>query len=180
MMSNISYKKRLYYLLAGMLILVVVSYQLAIKKTIRLRGECVQLEQKIEAASDAPGNIKGIQNEITGLDKLISSGDTSNSDFRQLLLERTGEFCTANDISLKEFPTSSQTVKDDYIVETNTIVLEGAFSPLLEYCKALEQEYKIGKVVSVEFSSKLDLTSKKNKLSLKVFIQNIKKEKNEK
>ena len=138
------------------------------------------MELKLDMIGEAPKKIKELKSEIARIDELVSTNDTSSSDFRQLLLERTGDYCGSNNITLKEFPASIYTVQNDYLIETNTIVLNGAFSNMLKYTYMLEQKCKIGKVVSADFSAKFDLALKKTILTEKIYVQNIKKKKDEK
>jgi hypothetical protein len=178
--ASMTYKKKFRWLLIAIPFLLFISYVLAVKKTVMLFRDCSSMQTKLESINDAPKNIKQIKNEITQIDGMISANDSSGTDFRQLLLEKTGDFCLANNITLKEFPASIHEIKSDYSVETNTVVLEGSFISLLKFTYLLEQKYKIGKVASVDFSAKYNLTEKKNRLTEKIYVQNIKKRKDEK
>lgn len=178
--ASMTYKKRFRWLLIGIVFLLIISYLLAVKKTVLLFRECSSMQEKLESINEAPGNIQIIKNEILQIDGIISAGDSSGADFRQLLLEKAGDFCLTNNITLKEFPASVHEIKNDYSLETNTVVLEGSFVSLLKFTYLLEQKYKIGKVASVDFSTKYDLIAKKNKLTEKIYVQNIKKKKDEK
>lgn len=165
--------------MAGIILLLLLSYNLAIKKTIVLYSDCQEMNIKLDKIGEAPKKINTLKEKIAQYDELISKGDTSGNDLRQTLLEKTGDFCALNNITLKEFPASVSSKKNDYLIETNTIVLEGAFAGIVKFIYLLEQKTKIGKVVSVDFTSKFDLSAKKNKLLGKIYIQNIKKQKNE-
>jgi hypothetical protein len=177
--SSMTYKKKFRFLIVGIALSLLLSYSLAIKKTVKYYRDCCAMELNLDMIVEAPQNINELNKKITQIDELISTGDTSEDDFRQTLLEKTGNFCVMNNITLKEFPASVHTIKNDYQIETNTIVLEGTFISILKYIYMLEQKCKIGKVISADFSTKFDLSAKKNKLSCKIYLQNIKKQKNE-
>jgi len=178
--AQMSYKNKYKFLIAGILILFIISYQLAIKKTILLYSDCTELQLKLKTIDEAPESILKTKNKIKQVDGMISSGDSSGTNFREMLLEKAGDFCQENNISIKEFPASIEESKNDYNIETNVIVLEGSFQNLLKFTYNVEQKYKIGKVASVNFASKYDITAKKNKLTEKIYVQNIKKKNDEK
>jgi hypothetical protein len=179
-LTGMSYKKKYNFLIAGILLLFIISYQFSIKKTVLLYQDCKEMQSKLKLIDEAPESINQIKNEIAQVDGMISSNDSSGTNFRELLLEKAGNFCLENNISIKEFPASVEENKNDYIIETNIIALEGSFQNLLKFTYNIEQKYKVGKVASVNFSSKYDIVAKKNKLTEKIYVQNIKKKNDEK
>ena len=138
------------------------------------------MKKKLETIGEAPAKMNELKRKMAELDNLINTNDTTVNDFRQMLLEKTADFCAIHHITLKDFPASVSIMQNDYLIETNILTLEGTFSSLLKFTYMLEQKIKIGKVISSDFSAKYDLASKKTKLTAKVYIQNIKRNTNEK
>jgi len=132
------------------------------------------MEQQLSMAENAPEKIAGIKNRIAEIETRIGSNQSMEVDFQDLLLEKVSGYCKLNNLVLKEFPQTHSFSQQDYLIETNTIVVEGGFIKLLKLVYSLENDFEIGKVVSVKFSTKEDFRSKQLCLSAIIYYQNIK------
>jgi len=174
LLKNLSYKKKFRYLIIGFALLLLISWQASIKKTLVLKSECSDMEQQLSMAENAPEKIAGIKNRIAEIETRIGSNQSMEVDFQDLLLEKVSGYCKLNNLVLKEFPQTHSFSQQDYLIETNTIVVEGGFIKLLKLVYSLENDFEIGKVVSVKFTTKEDFRSKQLCLSAIIYYQNIK------
>lgn len=175
MLNKMTYKKRNQVLLWGGVFLFVLVYNFTFKKTISLYFECAALEKKNMLAADAPLKIAALEKEAAGLDVLSGSQQHPDSNTQQAILGIISSYCQENKLLLKEFPETKLQKENDYLIETNSFILEGNFQKLQQLVYLLEQKYKIGKISSVDYVLKKDLRTNKKALTAAVFIQNIKK-----
>lgn len=153
---------------------------MSIRKTFGLKSQCNDFEEQLISASDAPNKITQLENKLNSINKTIGTNITSDLDFQELLLEKVSNYCNDNKLILKELPQTHIYKNRDYNIETNMVVVEGSFIKLLKLVYMLEQEFKLGKVISVKFESEKDLITKKIRLSASIYFQNIKNNINEK
>lgn len=176
MLDNYTYKQKLIFLFIGGLLFAVIAYYAAIKKSVILYRQNKELYKKIEQIESAPRDIKALETELSKLDALIGKNDsTGNMNSRQLLLEKTTNYCQENEVILKEFSQPFIVIRDKYLIETNTLILNGRFSKLLNFVYLLEKTNQSEKVSSVRFSTYKDFITKETILTLAIYVQKIKK-----
>ncbi len=175
MIKIISYKKKNILLLAGTFLFSVLIYYFSIERTIELVKLCSNLEQQLLVAENAPKRLAELKMQLGQITVRLGNEGKFGGDVQQALLEQITHYCNENNLVLKEFPQPLVSREQDYIVETNIIVVEGGFSKLLKLIYQLEQVKKTGKVAAVYFKSKEDLKSKKLILTASLYLQNIKK-----
>lgn len=178
MFKNITYKKKLIILLAGFVIFLFVAYSLSIKNTFELADQCEAYETQLDFVKDAPVKIAQLQKELDSKEQLLGR-NLSETEFQEQLLQKISSHCSKNDLVIRELPQVHTYRQHEYEIETYTTVIEGSYVRLLKLLYAMEQEYRIGKVVSAKFISKKDFKTNRLRLTLSMYIQNIKKDNNE-
>jgi hypothetical protein len=173
-MKSISYKKKYNYLLIAIPLCALIIYTLAVKKTIILMNGVSDMQQKIELAKDAPQRSEELKAEIDNMDQWIGQKNDKNKPHS--LLEIVTDYCKTTGSILREFPEEIETVKGNYIVRTNRLIIEGDFSQLLSLVYTLEQKVNIGKVSSVNYSSRKEPRTKQMTLTATIYLQNITKQ----
>lgn len=163
---------------AILIIFCIISFHLAFKKTLQLYFECCKLQHNMHVGDSDQKELTSIRSKLGQLDSLSNPEHISSSLVHQQLLDIAAESSTSGLISLKEFPAALSLKKSGYLVETHIITAEGDFSGLLRFTNALEKNVP-SKVVSSEFKVRYDPRQKKKILSEKIYIQMIKKEKND-
>jgi hypothetical protein len=177
LLKNYTYKQKLTALLIGGLIFAFIAYFASIKKSILLFKQNKELFKKIELVETAPQNIKVLETELNKLDALIGKDNdtTAGENTRQLLLEKTANYCQENMVVFKEFSQPFIVIRDKYLIETNTLILNGSFCNLLKFVYLLEKSYQSEKVTSVRFNSYKDFITKETILTATIYVQKIKK-----
>lgn len=176
MFKGLTYKKRVQYLLIGILVFSWLAYQMSFKKTLALKTEIGNLELQVEKVSNAPSEIQSLQLELNKIDARIGSFMSQGMEFQDVLLDKITGYCKENNLVLKEFPKAHQYRQQDYLVQTNAIVVEGGFIKLLQLVFELERQFEIGKVVSVKFITREDFRTRKLFLGATIYYQNVKME----
>lgn len=176
MFSNLSQKKKFHILIIAILLLTIVGYNLAIKDTIMLSKECYQLQLKIKSIEIAPKKINLLKSELKKFEVFIQENDSiSIHSLRQKILDITANYCQNNTLTLIEFNQPITVEKNNFIIETNIITLQGGFHKLLLFVFNLEKKYSLGKVSSVKFSIFKDFKKNQDFLHATIYLQNIKR-----
>lgn len=174
MFKGFTYKKKVILLLVGSFLFVLIAYRLSIEQTFELKGECKLAEQKIALAQNASEKIQVYQKKLRILDQKIGTNISSGIDFQDLLLEEVSAYCKENKLVFRDMQLTHQFEKGNYQIETNFFSVEGTFVPLLKLVYNLETNYNTGQIASVRFESKKDLKTKRRRLFVHVYYQNIK------
>ncbi|MFH0894966.1 MAG: hypothetical protein V2A54_11085 [Bacteroidota bacterium] len=176
MSKKYSNKRKVKMLLWGSAITLFIAILIPIRKTASMYSDYNSQKNKLESVAGAPRQIDSMTAELRQIEQLISNKDTSEKDVRQKLMEDAGDYCNQQRIVLQEYPHSVFIKKQDYLVETNIVTLEGPFSTLLNFVYLLETGNRIGKVVSVDFQRKVEPMTKKEKLFARIYVQNLRKD----
>ena len=178
-MKQVNYKTKNKILLGIGLLLLLIVYQLAIKKSIAAFSLNSSLKQQIEKAAGAPQKLALLEQQNLAYDAILANYKGNGSNTQQLLLSAVTGYCQENNLLLKEFPKSIFKQESEYLVETNYFVLEGGFINTLRLIHHLEQKNRIGKIASVNYQVKKDQRTQKDFLNATIYIQNVKKQSNE-
>lgn len=174
MLKRFSYNKKNKYLIALAILLPFILYVFAIKKTVLAYNEFEKNSIQLDSITQVPVLYSKLKKELDFIDQQLGAQDIGHN-YLDSLIEAVTNYCQVNSIILKEFPKTNVIKKDNLIVETNKIVLEGDFISLLKFVYLLENKRNYGKVVSVYYQSKMDYRTNKFNLTSTVYLQNIKK-----
>jgi len=173
--KKLTYHQRLLYTLIGGGIFVIILYNVAISSTVDLMIENNQLEEQIAKNQDAPQRIQKIKKDLKKIEKLIGDNNqTKEVDIHQNLLQLITDNVQENRLILKDFPQPYEIADKGYLTTTALATVEGNFVPLLKLVHFLEVNYKVGKVVAVDFKTTKVLKTRKRKLSSVIYLQNVK------
>jgi hypothetical protein len=173
MVSRLTYRKKLIWLVAATILSIVLCYTLAFRHTFH---EYAQFQQA--AGSDDPDHlIKPDRGELAAryanvtrmYDRYLL--DTLSSD--KNLLSITSNYCKDNRLRLKEYKTIGVSKNDSMLVLTRIVTIEGGFIADLRLVNELEAGKNAGRVSSVEFRSYSDPRDKLTKLDCTIYIQNL-------
>ena len=96
MFNNLTYKLKFWMLTGLVMVFIMVAYQLAIKKTVRLFRNNIDIYQKLENIEDAPIRIQLLERKHHELDELIGKSINLDSTWRKLLKEISVAFIIAS------------------------------------------------------------------------------------
>jgi hypothetical protein len=179
MFKGLSYKQQLYYLLASGVLFFILAYWIAISKTLETGKNLKAVAKKLEQVKTAPENIATFEKRLAVINSKIGENLSDIPEFQKNLLDRISSYCAENSLVLKEFPQVHSWQKQDYLFITGYASIEGPFIPLLKLLYNLETTHSLGRIVSVDFSSREDRKLKRTRLTMSVYIQTIKQAKND-
>lgn len=172
MLNQLSYRSKNRLLFVSFLVMLFVSYQMAISKTIDARNECEKIEEQLVNAGDAPRKVKLLEKEKQQLYSLMGK-EVSSNELQQSLLTTVTSYCSSNKTVLVCFPKPVVSNTDNIALETNVFTVEGSYNKLLELQYLLEKEYRMGKITSVLYKAKRNYDTRKYSLSITIYLQNL-------
>lgn len=152
-----------------------VSYQMAIKKTWELNQKCDLLETELKVLKEAPEDMSRLEIELKKLESWIGQGQTNDQHLQTKVLKIVNDYCYKEGITVKEFSEPEIAIEENYSVETTAIVVNGPFVKILNLAYAFEQQFRLGKLVSLRFEVEKNQRSKVNELIGTLYVRNIKK-----
>ena len=173
MFGKLTAKQQVILLIAAFFAGLLLVYSVAIKSTVNAGNTYRDLKGKARMMEYAPEKIVELQKQMVSINNVISSSVQSESDLHQQLLGVISSYCQKNRLVIKAFPEIHSYARNDLAIETNMIVIEGGYIKLLKLLYMLETQKQFGKIASVDFSSYFDRKSKRYKLTMKLYIQNI-------
>lgn len=180
MKKQLTYKKRLVYVLITGGIFTLILYNMAISDTIDLATSNSEMEQQISKNMDAPEQIKKVKQKLHKIELLVGNKIDENLDVHQLLLESVTSYAQENNLILKDFPQPYTNTDKGYVTKTAIVTIEGDFIRLLKLSNYIENSYEGGKIVALNFKATKEIRTRKRKLNSTIYLQNVKAEQDEK
>ena len=174
MFKGLAYRRKFQLLLAASTLLALLAYQFGIRKTLDAIRNYKELNSKFALVEQAPERLAEIKKQLNDLDQSIRTEEVDNALFQSSLLETVSEFCRTNDLVIKDFPQTMERQVQDFTIEQNKIVVAGDFKSALKLAYLLEQEQKIGQVISSDFKMTMDRPTKRKFLQTTIYFQKIK------
>lgn len=140
--------KKDYLLIAGVLLLLLVSYQMAFKKTLALWQAHRNLTEKLALSADLsiePGYLKRKGHNLEGILRLYK---VDSAAFRNSIISAVSMTAAKENVRLLEVPSEDPFFRTDRFV-IQKMVFQGDFFALLKTLRNLQQTPQVGVVRSV-------------------------------
>jgi hypothetical protein len=177
MWENLTYPKKVYVIVGGFVLFLVLAYNIVFSKTISLFKDTKIKQEKLVWLKEKEKEIPLLQSQMALLDKAYNASDSSS--IRDQLNAFISDFAEQNNCTVTEIPEKSFYSSSELNVQTNKFIIKGNFKNLLRLLHALEKEYNYtAKVVSIKFYSTKDLQTKQTNLFLALVTQSFKQQDN--
>lgn len=163
-----TYKKKVTALILGSLAFLILAYWLTISKTVIAYRTNNSMQERLAEASTVEKDISHYQQLLSNLDK-----QQQNQFSQETLFEFSTNFCQEHKLVIKKMPQANIAVQNDYNIMTNLIEVEGNFIAITQLIYALEQEEKLGHIVSCQYQLAQNRESRKQELVAAIYLQNI-------
>lgn len=174
MIKNLTSKQWFYIYLAGILLALIIVFQVAISPTLGLRKSCKEKEFLLKSLSTAPQEIRLIAGKLNNIDKQLNKKSKSGYDTRDDLLEEISNYCVENRIKVFSYPELHIYNNKSFIVESNILVVKGSFKRLLNLIHHMESTVGYSRIASLKYYTELNRKTKREELFLEIIFQNIK------
>jgi hypothetical protein len=172
MFKSLSEKYKLYLILSGLLLSLIICYNIAFKSTFLLALDYKQLKLRVQEAEDMPAQTAMLQKQLSELNKNYFNEIHGFDDSHELILEKMSRLASRYSVMVTEYPTVHIHKSSTVQVETHTIMLKGGFLDLLHVLYELEVKEKTGRIVSVDYFTETNRKTKVKSLYMRVYIQN--------
>jgi hypothetical protein len=170
MWQNLTYPKKIYAIVAGFVLIMLLAYLIVFSKTIALFKDTKVKHEKLTWLKEKEKEIPLLQSQMALLDKAYNSGDSSS--IRDQLTAFISDFAEQHECVVTEIPQKTLYASSELNIQTNKFVVRGKYHQLLQLLDAVETNYNYtAKVVSVKYYSTKDLQTKQTNLFLAMITQ---------
>ncbi|MEL6917968.1 MAG: hypothetical protein AAFO99_09580 [Bacteroidota bacterium] len=158
-------------LFAGILLLLVACYRLAIGKTLDLRSEHRLLEEKTTSLKDTPARLAILRKKERYYDSIIQRTDLGGTSVQNNLLRFLNRETLKNGAKIIDFRPPHIFRDENREVTTYSFKIQGSYNHILRTVYLLEQKVNFGQVVHVRLDKKTNYRIRAHTLEAIVFIQ---------
>lgn len=171
MKQSYTYKTKLVILALALILLAIASWRWGFSRTLDEWHRYYDLSEGIEKSGGIDGQIK----YYTQAMQLVGQFYTDSVvNAHERILYEVGTFADEHSMRIREYPPAMMYTEKAYVVELNTLVMEGRFKDAVALLYALEHNMNLGRVTSVSFDLEVDKRTKKESLLTSITIQNLK------
>ncbi len=164
--------KREYLLLIGAVVLLLLSYQLALKKTIQAWQLNSNLKQQITQHTGISNQPEYEERKNKNLDQLIRVYKADTTEFRSGVINMVAEIAEKEKAKLTDAPIIDPMYRNPQF-HIQKLNLEGDYFALEKVLQRLQSTRNIGIIRSASLKTKLNLgnTNKSKKVTLEVYLE---------
>lgn len=158
-------------LLGSFIVLLVLSYQLAIKKTLVLREVYVDGLEQVERATDIPTELATLAKKETYLDGQFQQLNLGSSSVQNDLLKFLNSHTGDHGVKIMDFGAPHLTQDGNTTYKSYIFTLEGNFKGILHVAHALENQGNFGAISHMAFTKEKDHRTKKTFLQATIHLE---------
>ena len=174
-MKNLSNKIKFYLVLAIAVLLLLLSFNLALKPTFNQANTLAETKQKIEKAKSAPEKIQVAEKQLQEMKEIVGSVENDYYVFQEQLLNTVVALSATHNVKIQQVKEPHVATINDYEVQTILINLKGGFSSITKVLDAFERKKNLGKISSVSYDLIQNKRLKVFILEASIYVQNFKK-----
>jgi hypothetical protein len=171
--NQLSYKQKLRLLGISVLPLLFLCYKFAFAKTVS-EYKTYTLQNRHSLSADTTHvSFASLETKKIQIENILKEYELDTLSTNKNLITAVTGFCEENQLDLKEYKPINVADIDSIKLVTRSVVVEGDFIKCVQLVYALENEYQVGRVSSVNYKTYTDLKSKSTRLTCTIYIQNI-------
>ncbi len=161
----------------GIVILLWAGYLLSFSNTFELKNKYHQLKKEQDLFTNISHKLTRLKQQNVYYDSILKSKQISTeSSFQNNLLKTITSLADTTSIKVVTFNNPHIFKTDNAIINTFSFTLKGNFSKITQLIYQLEQNYKLGKIISVNFEKKKNYRRNTFFLECTVLLQQIQQE----
>ncbi|MBC31434.1 MAG: hypothetical protein CMH48_11385 [Muricauda sp.] len=162
------------YLIGGVIAMLLLSYRLALHKTLTAREVYAANMDRKESISNLPLKLSMLGQRERELDNQLAALDIGSSSLQNNLLKFLNKEASRNNVKIIDFNSPHVVEGEKGTTETLIFHLEGSYTDILKTLNALENKGSYGTISHLAFGKKRDYRGKRTYLRAKIFLQAIK------
>lgn len=166
-----TYKSKNISLVVGFILVLILSYQLAISKTFTLRNEYYVLKKEALLFKNTPKQLSLLKQKQIYYDSLLHRYQIKGTSVQNNLLKTINTFTESNNLKVVRFLEPHAFKKNDLVIKTHQFTLEGDYNAILKLIHYLEQQTKFGEIINLHFQKKKNFKTGKFYLQADVLLK---------
>jgi len=166
-------KNKIVALLIGFVFVLVLSYSLAISKTLDIRKQYKTLKNEESQFNNLSQQLSMLHKKDAHLDSILASLNLGNTSIENNLLRVVNQETDKNDLKVMDFDPPHTYQMDGTTYKTFNFVLRGNFTDILKTIHTLEMKSSFGEVAHIEFIKQKNYRTSKYFLEATILIQKI-------
>ena len=161
-------------LLLGFVLFLWLAHQLSFSKTIKLKKQYASLTKDALLFKNSSQKLSRLQQESRYYDSILKSKHiATDRSFQNNLLSTINSFADSTNIKVVSFQHPHVFEQDDAEILTYSFTLQGSFIEVIQLIYQLEQRFKLGKVISVNYLKKRDYRKRSDYLECTILLRRI-------
>ncbi len=158
-------------LVAGFIIGLIITYQLAFSQTFAIKRELNSLKEQSVGFENLASLSSILHQREKFADSVLNKNNFKNISVQNNLLEFLNDEATGRSFSITNFKEPHIAAENNIPLASYQFTLQGNFNELLEVIYKLEQAYNFGKISHVSFEKKRNHRQRKDYLECSVIIE---------
>lgn len=158
-------------LIAGFVLVLFTCYQFAISNTINVKHQYSALKHEEALFKNTPKQLTILKQKQTYFDSILRANKFDGSSVQNNLLKIINTFAENNSLKVINFLEPHIQTKDDLVIKTYELTLEGDFNGILQLIHQLEQQTKFGEVINLHFEKKKNFRTGRYYLQARVLLR---------
>lgn len=170
---KLSYKNKYHLALVGSVLIVYFLYVVGIKKTIYYKALYSEQRQSGATLSVSPfewgvlTQKQKLMNQVQST--FVKTGEITDNE----LLDQVSIYCSALSLTLKEVSTPLISADSSFAIVSTKLVFGGTFKRVVQLVQKIETNHSLGKIVSLNYHTDMNLESGKPSLECVMYIQSL-------
>lgn len=158
-------------LLVGFLFAMILSYQLAISKTVALKKEYNELTQQEALFENTPKQVSLLKQREKYYNSLLSKYQLNGGSIQNNLLKTINIFANSNNLKVVSFLEPHIINNNDLKISTFQFTLEGDYNTILKLVHKLEHDTRFGEIINFHFEKNTNYRTGKNHLQAHILLK---------
>jgi len=161
-------------LLFGFILLLWISHQLSFSKTFALKRQHTVLKEDAYLFENSAQKLLQLKQEDQYYDSILKSKwITTDKSFQNNLLSTINAFADSTMIKVVSFENPHVFEQEGAEILTYAFTIQGNFNRITQLIYQLEQQFKLGKIISVNYIKKRNFRRRSDYLECKILLQRI-------
>lgn len=166
---KIKTKNRL--LLLGIAVTMVLSYHLAVRKTLEVKEKHIQLENKVSIFQNGSRQLAMLKQKEMHYDSILLKHQLNGYSIQNNLLKMINSYAETHNIQVMNFSEPHSIVEKEVTVKTYRFTLKGKYNSIINLINKIEKDTKLGEIINLEFDRKENLRTSKRTLEATVMLK---------
>ena len=166
-----TYRTKNMVLITGFILALILSYQLAISKTLSKRQDYKTLKKEELMFKNTPKQLSLLKQKLVYYDSILTKYQLHDGSIQNNLLKTINIFADSSQIKVSRFMEPHTVQTGDLKMNNYQFTLEGSYHAILQLVYQLEQQTKFGEIVNFHFEKKKNFKTGKSYLQAHIILK---------